>query len=97
MVKYRSPEKGLEEIEYIVRSLKKERLYIVDDYFLLNKKRLEKILDGIIENRLPVKWTCQSRVDGIDEDVIVILHYGAQLANQMGLLGLPHLCELLNS
>jgi len=69
-VKYRSPEKVFDEIRYIVTSLKKNRLYIVDDYLFLNKKRLADILDRIIREGLPLRWTCQARVDGIDEDVI---------------------------
>jgi len=69
-VKYRSANKVLEEIRYIVKKLKKNRLYIVDDYFLLNKKKVEGILNRIIEENIPLRWVCQARVDGIDRDII---------------------------
>jgi len=70
IVKYRSPERIFQEIRYIVKVLKKNRLYIVDDYFLLNRKNLENILDRIIEEKMALKWTCQARVDGIDKSII---------------------------
>jgi len=69
-VKYRAPDKVFNEIKYIVGTLKKNRLYIVDDYFLLNRGKLEKLLDRIIKEKLHISWICQSRVDGIDEHII---------------------------
>ena len=70
VVKYRSPEKVFEEIRYIAENLGKKRLYIVDDYFFLHKKRLETILDKVIEEKIPITWVCQARVDGIDGHII---------------------------
>ena len=69
-VKFRSPDSIFNEIRHIVRDLGKKKLYVVDDHFFLDKKRLEPILDKIIEERLPVSWICQARVDGIDEAVL---------------------------
>ena len=69
-VKFRSAEKVLKEIRYIVKTLKKKRLYIVDDYFILNRKNAEDILDSIIGEKLSITWTCQARVDGIDRRII---------------------------
>ena len=69
-VKYRSPESVLYEIKYITQKLRRNRLYIVDDYFFLHRNRLTKILDGISRSGLSVKWVCQARVDGIDKAII---------------------------
>jgi radical SAM superfamily enzyme YgiQ (UPF0313 family) len=69
-VKFRSPEDIFDEIKHIVSNLKKNRLYIVDDHFFLNKGRLERVLDRIIDEKLPVKWVCQARVDGISADIL---------------------------
>ena len=69
-VKFRSPESIFNEISYISRKLKKNRLYIVDDHFFLNRNIVEPVLDRIINERLPVSWTCQSRVDGIFPDIM---------------------------
>lgn len=69
-VKFRSSDNIFDEIKYITTRLNKKRLYIVDDHFFLSKKRLEKILDRIISEKIPVKWTCQARVDGISRDIL---------------------------
>ena len=69
-VKFRSADKIFDEIKYITTGLNKKKLYIVDDHFFLRKDRVEPILDRIIAERLPIKWICQSRVDGISEDIL---------------------------
>jgi anaerobic magnesium-protoporphyrin IX monomethyl ester cyclase len=69
-VKFRSAENIFDEIKHIVRDLGKNKLYVVDDHFFLNKNRLEPILDRMIEEKLPVSWVCQARVDGITEDML---------------------------
>ncbi|MDD5438629.1 MAG: radical SAM protein [Candidatus Omnitrophica bacterium] len=69
-VKYRSADGIFEEIRYLVSTLHKNRLYVVDDHFFLNKKKLREVLDRIIREKLPVQWTCQARVDGITADIL---------------------------
>ena len=70
-VKFRSAESIFHEIKYIVERLHKRRLYIVDDHFFLNRVRLERLLGRIVGDRLPVKWVCQARVDGVTEDMLL--------------------------
>jgi len=69
-VKYRSAQDIFREMKHIANDLGKRRLYIVDDHFFLKRKRLEPILDMMIEEKLPVTWTCQARVDGISMDIL---------------------------
>jgi radical SAM superfamily enzyme YgiQ (UPF0313 family) len=69
-VKFRSADDIFEEIKYIVTRLNKKRLYIVDDHFFLNRKRLEPILDKMIKENLGARWVCQARVDGMSEDIL---------------------------
>ena len=69
-VKYRSADNIFEEIKYIATKLNKKRLYVVDDHFFLNKKRLESVLDKMIKAKLGVSWVCQARVDGMSEGIL---------------------------
>jgi len=69
-VKFRSPDDIFEEIKHCVRDLGKNRLYIVDEHFFLNRKIIEPVLDRIISEKLRFTWTCQARVDGISEEVL---------------------------
>lgn len=69
-VKYRSADNIFEEMKYIATKLNKKRLYVVDDHFFLNKKRLEPVLDKMIKADLGVSWVCQARVDDMSEQIL---------------------------
>ncbi len=66
--RFRSPESVLEEISAMADG--KERIYlgILDDTFLVDRKRVEKIATGLIKKfggSERVKWFCEGRVDFI--------------------------------
>jgi len=42
----------------------------IDDTFNVDKKRVAKICTKIIEKNIGIKWTCLSRVDTLDKDVL---------------------------
>jgi len=70
-VRFRSPENIYREIMAFEERYKKGRVYFVDDYFFLNKKRLSELLDLIINGEhLRFRWYCQARVDGIDSEIL---------------------------
>lgn len=69
-VKFRSAEDIFREMKHIVEGLGKKRLYIVDDHFFVNKNRVGLVLERMIAERLPARWVCQARVDGISEDIL---------------------------
>jgi len=70
-VRFRSPQNIYQEIVAFEKEYKKGRIYFVDDYFFLNKKRLLELFDLIInDGNLNFKWYCQARVDGIDSEMI---------------------------
>lgn len=43
-------------------------IYLTDDQFLLNRKRIAAICDGIVERKLKFRWGCQGRVDSVGVD-----------------------------
>lgn len=70
-VRFRSPKNIYEEITAFEERYKKGRIYFVDDYFFLNKRRLSELFDLIIsDGRTKFKWYCQARVDGIDDEIL---------------------------
>lgn len=66
----RSPENVIAEIEELCLSgIKEIRFY--DDSFTINPARAMAICDKIIESRVDLAWSCESRVDTISEELLV--------------------------
>lgn len=67
----KSPERIIEEIMLLVKTRKINSFRFTDDTFTLNTKRVIKICQLIIQNNLSyLKWTCLSRVDNINEEML---------------------------
>jgi magnesium-protoporphyrin IX monomethyl ester (oxidative) cyclase len=58
----RSPENVLLEIEHLVNTFKIREVHFEDDNLTLDRRRIEKICDMIIENRLDIKWATPNGV-----------------------------------
>lgn len=48
-------------------------IYLTDDHFLLKKKRIGDICNGIIERRLKFHWGCEGRVDSVGVDQLPLM------------------------
>jgi radical SAM superfamily enzyme YgiQ (UPF0313 family) len=67
-VRYHSAEYVKNEVEELVSRYRTEGIFFVDDNFVLNRERLLEICSGI--KRLDLKWTCLSRVDTLNRQVL---------------------------
>jgi len=85
----RSPKNVVDEIEDCV-NLEIKEIFIHDDTFTINKKRVIDICNDIIERKLDVDLTVRTRVNLVDEDIIKKLkragceriQYGIESGNQ---------------
>ena len=69
MVRFRSPEHFLEEIEILYK--KGIRMfYFSDDTFTLKKSKVLEICDLILKKSLKISWNAISRVDQVDEEMV---------------------------
>jgi len=68
----RSPENIVEEIEQLVKNYGIEELNFEDDNLTLNKERMIKICDLIIEKGIKIRWTASNgvRADRLDEELL---------------------------
>ncbi len=90
--KYRehSAEYVLDEIATIVREQGIRNIYFVDDLFILNLGRLNKIIQGIRERALDIRWQCLARVDRALEPMFSemksagcdAVHFGIETGNE---------------
>ncbi|MFQ5891106.1 MAG: B12-binding domain-containing radical SAM protein [Gemmatimonadota bacterium] len=60
----RSPQHVVEEFKYLQES-GYGAVYLVDDHFLLQSKRIEALCKGINENDIRIQWGCEGRVDSV--------------------------------
>lgn len=70
-VRFRSAEALADEIEFVHRTRGVLFFSIRDDNFTLNKKRVMEFCKILRAREIYVMWNCQSRVDTVDEELLV--------------------------
>jgi len=71
--RHRSPEHVLGEMQQL-HDEGYRSIYLTDDQFLLNRKRIGAIIcQGIIDRKLEFNWGCEGRVDSIATDQFPIM------------------------
>ncbi len=73
MIRYRSPERVLEEIDLLVERYHVKNLKIVDELFILDKNHYMPIVNGIIERNYDLNIWVYARVDTVDFEVLPLL------------------------
>ena len=69
-VRYRSPEKVVGEIEYVMKEYGAREISFWDDMMTVNKEWMYKFCDLIINRKINIVWTCYARVDSVDEPML---------------------------
>jgi radical SAM superfamily enzyme YgiQ (UPF0313 family) len=69
----RSPKNVVDEIEYIMKRYNMKSFLFRDPVFTLDKDRTREICNEIIKRGLNVEWTCETRIDTLDESLIDIM------------------------
>jgi len=65
-----SPERVVAEIAYLTEKFGIKEIAFYDDVFTLDKQRAYAIADGIIKKGLKISWTCESRVNLVDKELL---------------------------
>ena len=67
----RSVEKLVDELEYIHRHMPHIReIFIEDDTFTVDKKRVVEVCEEILRRKLKIIWSCNTRTDTLDYDTM---------------------------
>ncbi|MGB9977917.1 B12-binding domain-containing radical SAM protein [Methanobacterium sp.] len=69
-MRLRSPEKIVDEMEYLINEYGVETIAFMDDTFTLHSKRVKQICAEIKKRNLNVFWGCTARVDTLSEGVL---------------------------
>lgn len=71
-VRFRSPDHILAEIEQLV-GLGVRSIHMYADLFTVNRDHVMGICQGLLDRGLSVRWTCNSRVDFVDRDMLNLM------------------------
>jgi radical SAM superfamily enzyme YgiQ (UPF0313 family) len=66
----RAPEAIVDEMEHLVRDFGARDIAIVDSLFCANKRRVMKVCEEILRRGVKVSWTCSSRVEVVDREML---------------------------
>lgn len=86
----RSAKNVVDEMEWLNEAFGAKHIAFGDDTFTFNKMRVFEICDEIMRRGLDVEWSCSSRVDTINYELLkkmreagcVAIYYGVESANQ---------------
>jgi radical SAM superfamily enzyme YgiQ (UPF0313 family) len=70
--RYRSAAHVLGEMQQL-NDLGYRSIYLTDDHFLLNRKRIGEICRGFLDRRLKFRWGCEGRVDAVAVDQLPLM------------------------
>jgi len=69
----RSPEKVVDEIEFLMREYGTKGIYFREDNFTVNRQHVFGMCDQIKRRNLDIRWECESRVDTVTKDMLVAM------------------------
>jgi radical SAM superfamily enzyme YgiQ (UPF0313 family) len=68
--RFQSPQRTVNEIEYLIKNFHVNAISFEDDLFTLNKKRVIDLCKALIKRRINVSWTVATRLDSLDTRVL---------------------------
>lgn len=85
-----TPERVMAEVTYYIKRFGVKEIAFYDDVFTLNQKRAYAIADEIIKAGVKIHWTCETRVNLVDKELLrhikqagcYAIAYGIESASQ---------------
>jgi GT2 family glycosyltransferase/radical SAM superfamily enzyme YgiQ (UPF0313 family) len=68
-----SAERVVADIEHVVREFGAKGIYFREDNFTLNRERLVRFCQLLIEKNIRIPWVCETRASNLDRDVIKLM------------------------
>lgn len=70
---YFSAERIVSDVEYLIKRYGLKGVYFREDNFTLNKERLRKFCNLILERGIKISWVCESRVSNLGRNLIGLM------------------------
>jgi anaerobic magnesium-protoporphyrin IX monomethyl ester cyclase len=71
--RYRSAQSLVTEIEYLIKHHGIKEIVFYDDTFTVHKDNVRKFCELLISKKIKLSWSCMSRIDCIDENLLVLM------------------------
>ena len=71
-VRLLSPERIMQEL-WVLHDLGVHNIHMYADLFTVNRDQVMELCERIIKEGLRIRWTCNSRVDYVDEEMLVMM------------------------
>ncbi len=84
-VRERSMDNIFEEINELMQKYRISLIFMDDDLFTLNKKRVMTFADEILRRNLKLTWICHGRADSFDEEAAMLMKRSGLAEIQLGL------------
>ncbi|MSN24837.1 MAG: radical SAM protein [Geobacter sp.] len=95
-VRFRSPQNIVDEIQFVRRHYGLIYFSIRDDTFTADRNRAVEFCTLLIEQNANILWNCQSRVNAIDEELLVMMKRAGCECIQLGVeSGSPRILKQL--
>jgi len=86
----KSPEKLIDEVDYGVKKFHAKSAYFIDLEFTLKRDFVEDVCNGLIKRNIQFRWTCQTRADTVDLDLLKLMrkagckliHFGVETGSE---------------
>ena len=92
-----TPERVIEEIIYYQKQFGIRELAFYDDVFTLDRKRAHAIADEMIKRGIKLHWSCETRVNLVDKELLLHLKQAGCYAISYGIeSGSPKILEAID-
>jgi radical SAM superfamily enzyme YgiQ (UPF0313 family) len=71
-VRLRSAEKIMEEL-WLLKKMGLNNIHMYADLFTVNRDQVMELCQRMIDEKINLKWTCNSRVDYVDEELLTMM------------------------
>ncbi len=71
-VRLRSPQSLMEEL-WQLKKLGMNNIHMYADLFTVNREQVMGLCQRMIDEKINIKWTCNSRVDYVDEEMLALM------------------------
>lgn len=72
--RYFSAERVVEDIKHLAKEYGAKGIYFREDNFTASGDRTVAFCEGLLRDRIDIKWVCETRVDSLDRQLLALMH-----------------------